>query len=315
MSPLRVRFVHADPTLRSQDSFLVRLAAAATGRPVEVVHRLQDHCDIEFASVQYAPAVRLRQETARQVRRLLPRVSGGRDHRWAKSNPPPSGRARSHVWFTGENVRPPLGDWSGYLSFDLDPLGGRNVYCPLWWWNVGLVGNPQSPFLNPAPDIRTLMRARTPDTRRRGFAVAFINNPDPMRLHAIEALRQFGKVEVYGRAAGRPVVNKYDVASRFRFVLCFENDLYPGYVTEKPIEAWACGAVPIWRGDDSAEYLNPGAMLNAAKFPNLESMAEEAWRVFQNDDAWSALASQPLVTREPDLEPAMQLIANADSGS
>lgn len=310
MEELRVRFTHADQGHADPDSFLVKLTGAATGANVIVVSR-RDDCDIQFTSVQYPLGARALREGARVIRRLLPSHRTSRDPRWLQSNPSPMGNAQSHIWFTGENVRPPVGDWTGYLSFDLDPLGGRNAYCPLWWWTIGLMAPAQSQFMESAPDLDKLMSHREPESDRPGFIVAFINNPHPMRFHAIRALRRFGPVEVYGRAVGRPVRSKLEVARSFRFVLCFENDVYPGYVTEKAIEAWACGAVPLWWGDDAAGYLNPRAMINAAAFPSLDLMAEHAWRVYRSDDAWFELASQPLVAKVPDLRPAMELIARA----
>ena len=38
--------------------------------------------------------------------------------------------------------------------------------------------------------------------------------------------------------------------SRFRFVLCMENTLVRGYVTEKIANAFMAGAVPIYYGTD-----------------------------------------------------------------
>ena len=57
--------------------------------------------------------------------------------------------------------------------------------------------------------------------------------------------------DVPGQHCANNVCRSYDaVARNYRYFLCFENDLYPGYVTEKPIEAWASGSVPLWRGID-----------------------------------------------------------------
>ena len=91
-------------------------------------------------------------------------------------------------------------------------------------------------------------------------------------------------------------------------MLCFENDVYPGYVTEKPFEAWATGAVPLWRGSDPAGYLNPSAILNEVDFPDLAAFAEDVSNVNADSAAWAAIASEPILTREPDLEPAKALI-------
>lgn len=309
MREVSIRFINADRGHESPDGFLVRLTEAATARRVRIAGSREATCDIEFESVQYSVSQQISRMGRRRLGRLLPAPAGARDPRWWSENPQPSGRARSHVWFTGENVRPPVGAWSGYLSFDLDSLNGRNVYCPLWWWGIGLLGAPSSPFMSPAPDLETLRSPRRPDPSRTGFVAAFINNPHPMRMHAIDALREVGTVDVYGKAVGRPVPSKSDIARNYRFILCFENDVYPGYVTEKAIEAWSCGAVPIWWGSDPAGYLNSSALFSATDFESLTAMAEEVGRVMRDDDEWSEMVSRPLITRDPDLVPALSLIA------
>jgi hypothetical protein len=307
-SPITVRYVDSDPGGASSDSFLSRLVAAATARPVQVVQGSKQRVDLQLTSVQLPLARKAAQEVTRAAGRWLPRSPAGRDSRWQTENPQPRGDARAHIWFTGENLRPPVGPWEGYLSYDVDPLNGRNAYLPLWWHSVGLLGTAGSIFTSAMPSWQEMMQSRDPGTTPPKFACAFINNPEPMRLHAIRALAEVGPVDVFGSAVGRPVLDKSATARDYRFVLCFENDVYPGYVTEKPFEAWATGAIPLWRGSDPASYLNPAAILNAVNFPDLAAFAEVVSCVDADRAAWAAMASQPILTREPDLEPAKALI-------
>lgn len=311
VKPLTVRYVNADKSLQAPNSFLNRLVAEATERPVEIVRDSRVEVDVQFTSVQMGMKDRLRRESARGLRQLVPRRGGSLDARWASHNPLPKGQARSHVWFTGENVRPPVGPWDAYLSFDLDAIDGRNAYCPLWWWSLDILGSPRSTFMDPAPTVETLLTVRDPGPSRPGFVVAFINNPDPMRMHMISLLKEAGPVEVFGGAVGRPVPNKAIAARDFKFVLCFENDLYPGYVTEKPIEAWACGAVPIWWGLDPAGYINSAAVINAATASDFGTVVSEVDAIARNSEAWTQKASQPLLTRPPDLTEPLGLLSRS----
>ena len=129
-----------------------------------------------------------------------------------------------------------------------------------------------------------------------------------MRLHAIQCLREIGPVDVFGSVVGRPVEDKAVVAGDYRFVLCFENDVYPGYVTEKPFEAWATGAVPLWRGSDAAGYLNRSALINASEFPDLQSFAEVVAAVDGDEQRWVAMAAEPILRRQPDLNAPLHLL-------
>ena len=305
---ITLRYVDSDPAVASAGSFLSRLVAVAADRPIQVIQDPKRRVDLQFTSVQLPLARKVAHEAARVTRRWLPRKNADRDPRWRSANPEPRGDASAHIWFTGENLRPPVGPWDGYLSYDVDPLGGRNVYLPLWWHSVGIFGRPGSLFTSGMQTWQEMIEPRAPQRERTKFACAFINNPEPMRFHAIRALSQVGQVDVFGSAVGRPVPDKSTTARDYRFVICFENDVYPGYVTEKPFEAWATGAVPLWRGSDPAGYLNPSAMINEVNYPNLASFAEAVSCLNGDPATWAAVASEPILIREPDLKPAKALI-------
>lgn len=311
MKAVRIRFVNADKSLATKDSFLSRLTAQALGREVSVVSDRREVVDVQFTSVQFPVTSRIRQLAGAVVERRMRASRRTIDSRWSRVNPGPQGRAQAHIWYTGENVRPPSTGWDGSLSFDVDPLEGRNAYLPLWWFSVGLLGPAYSMFIDPAPQIDQLLARRPSGPIPTEFAVAFINNPDPVRFHAVHALSQFGNVDVFGRAVRRPLPNKATLAGRYKFVLCFENDLYPGYVTEKAIEAWGMGAIPLWWGSDPAGYLNPQAVLNAADFASLSDFAEAAALLAGDEDRWLAAFGSELLLRKPDLQPAMDVIRRA----
>ena len=300
-----MRFANAGNPQR--DHFLVRLSELALESPIELVSDRTRHVDIQFSSVQVPPLRRVTSMARNGLERRLRSRVRIQDSREEAHNPRPQGNASKHIWFTGENVRPPASDWDGYFSFDLDPMGGRNIYLPLWWHHVGLVPAAKSPFTTADTSIESLMSSRDlPEPP--GFVCAFISNPHPQRLRAVQLLEGHGRVDVYGPWSGRRAPDKAAVASKYKFVLAFENDLYPGYVTEKPIEAWASGSVPLWWGMDPGGYLNPEAIINAADDEDLESFALRVATIAADRGAWAALAAEPLLLRRPDLEPAMAML-------
>lgn len=306
---LTVRYVDAPPEAATQLSIYSRLVSVATGEPVQIINDVRARVDLELVSVHRTEIVRLSTTVmsvvpGRNYRRRL-----RRHERWTSAYREPSDRASHSIWFTGENVRPPGGPWDGYLSFELDPLDGRNAYFPHWWEYLGLWSSARTSYSGMYLDIETLQTPREAGRRRQGFACAFIGNPTPMRLHAINALSRVGSVEVFGNSVGRPVPSKAAIAKDFRFVLCFENDLYPGYVTEKPFEAWATGAVPLWWGDDPAGYVNEEAVVNAARFSSLSNFAESVAEIDADHAQWESKASARILLREPQVQPAVDLVA------
>lgn len=217
------------------------------------------------------------------------------------------------LWFTGENVRPPCDGWDLTFSFDLEGLSGTNMYCPLWWGEVNLlpgVTAPSTERLGHQMTVTELSSPRRSNTRQReGFACAFINNPEPMRLHAVRMLSRLGRVDVFGRLSGQSAGPKEISARNYRYMLCFENDVYPGYVTEKPFEAWATGCIPLWRGSDPAGYLNPEAMVNAADPGGLDALIERVTLLEGDAEVFAAVAGAPILRRPPDLEAVFQSIS------
>jgi len=287
---------HFWPGAGRPDGFFPRLVTRALGEPVRVVTSARDRVDLEI--VRADPSL-LRLARGRLAKRLIP---GGRDARWADQRCVRPSIARS-VWFTAENVRPPsTDDWAGFLSFDTDPLGGRNAYLPLWILDLK--------DYNSSGDLRVndLLEQRIPDVDRKGFVCAFIGNPDPMRFHAIDALQEIGPVDIFGRSVGRPVSNKNAVARGYRYILTFENDLYPGYVTEKILDGARTGCIPLYRGLDVERTFNANAQLNCLPEGGTSELVKRIQHLESNPEERAKLLREPVMHRPPNLSPVETLL-------
>jgi hypothetical protein len=84
----------------------------------------------------------------------------------------------------------------------------------------------------------------------------------------------------------------------YKFMICFENAQHPYYLTEKLLNAWLCGAVPIYWGSSKAlEWLNPDAFLYLPDDSD-ESMIALANRIIsidQNPSEYAKIHAQPLL--------------------
>ena len=229
-------------------------------------------------------------------------LGGGPVDRWDLRLERPLRSARVNLWFSGENVRPPVHGWDLTMSHDIDDFGGRNVYFPYWIEALGIYASPTVNFLGHRQRLDDLLDTRRTNwAQRDGFVCAFLGKTSGLRMHALEALRQRGRVEVFGPAVGRPVKDKMTIARHFKFVLCFENDLYPGYVTEKPFDAWGTGAIPLWWGSDPAGYLNEDCLLNLTHFAGIEAFADAVADLSVNGALGQAISERPILTRAPDM--------------
>lgn len=125
----------------------------------------------------------------------------------------------------------------------------------------------------------------------------------------VRALGDIEDVDVFGRLTGNVVSFKGDVAYRYRFMLCAENDLYPGYVTEKVFDAWALGCVPIWAGVDREGYLNKKAVINAVDFAGPDELVDHIRRLDASREMRDAIINEPLLNRPPQIDAVLSDLA------
>jgi hypothetical protein len=277
-----------------QDEKLVPVIRQAVGAPIEFVRDQKAHVDIEVSSVYPSRMSTYKNFTRASWARLT--TGHNSDPRSHFLNPPKSQTAKVGIWYTAENVRPPATGWDITLSFDPTGWTSNNIYLPYWQLITNLYGGKSEGFLGRTITIEELISPREGRAGDRPkFCCAFIRNPDPVRMRAIAALRQIGEVDVYGIAGAHSVEDKMSIAANYRFVLCFENDLYPGYVTEKVFDAWATGAVPLWWGIDSQGTLNSEALLNLNNFSTIKLFVDSITRLEQCKERISAISSLPIL--------------------
>lgn len=117
------------------------------------------------------------------------------------------------------------------------------------------------------------------------------------RIEAMSTLAKFGSIDLYGRGWSQwwshrsmwlpywlnvktllsiyrgPCESKYEVLSRYRFSLCFENMSMKGYVTEKIFDCLYAGCIPIYLGAENiAELIPPDAYIDCRDFSSWKEM-------------------------------------------
>lgn len=288
--------------------FFVPLLQRAVGGVVEVVPAFSKS-DIEIVSVFQ------RRPTFRRALVALGRSStfpGTNALRTLERTSGPSPKAKVSIWYTGENLRPAMNTWTRTWSFDSNSRVLGNWHLPIWWFQFPeLVRDPggELPAENRTGMKISLSEASSPRdidvTSRDLFCCSFLNWNTSGREALVRALTSIDQVDIFGRLSGNVVARKMDVAMSYRFMLCAENDQYPGYVTEKIFDAWAMGCVPIWSGIDREGYLNPSAFVNAAEFNSHEAMLEAISNINDSLELRAQMANQPILNLTPDLQPLL----------
>ena len=125
----------------------------------------------------------------------------------------------------------------------------------------------------------------------------------PVRKKLVEGLAAKGAIDLYGkgwdtdknknvRSAYQGLVppdGKLDTLLKYKFTLCFENSIFPGYVTEKLFDALLANTVPIYLGDPNILESVPGnTFIDAREFKDtdslhqyLDNMSEETYEEYR----------------------------------
>lgn len=224
-------------------------------------------------------------------------------------------RNKKRIYFTGENLRPSYDadrvDHRGFrsdkcdhsLSFDFseDP---RNIRLPLWmlqidWFNRKGYVNPK--FVMPYGQLHDNLLMRR---ERTEFCSFVYNNDAPHRKEIVQELSRYKKVDCFGKPHSNWFYgedNKLATLSRYKFNICFENSIHPGYYTEKPIHAKYAGCVPVyWSDADMGIDFNAAAYLNLSDFSGVKELCERIIELDQDDVQYEVLRAQPMFLPQQD---------------
>lgn len=221
--------------------------------------------------------------------------------------------------YIGENIRPSFVGYNHSLSFDYDTYDGRNCRLPLWYARLAWDGFEQKPRhdnmhnhgYEPLIDIKSLMRPRKLDmTGKDKFCALIAGNPEGLRINLFNSISKYKQVDGYGNMFGRALrQSKFDLLKEYKFCLCPENSIYDGYVTEKLIDAYAGGCVPIYSGDRSVdEDFNGYAYLNYMDKRDMDFTVSWVHQIDTDDLLYKTIYEQPLLTKEPKLDDAIAFV-------
>jgi hypothetical protein len=213
-------------------------------------------------------------------------------------------RNKKRIFYTGENLRPDYNNIDFSLSFDFTD-NGKNIRLPLWmlqidWFNKVNYTNPQ--YTIPCDELFNNKYYNKPKDK---FCSIVFNSHSPYRYEIIEELSKYKKVDCFGKPFGNWFYGedvKLDNISNYKFNICFENSIYPGYYTEKPIHAKSAGCIPIyWSDENISKDFNKNAFINLSDFNNnVKDLAEYIIEVDKDEDKYIKLKNENLFLPEQD---------------
>jgi hypothetical protein len=215
----------------------------------------------------------------------------------------PQYQNKKRIFYTGENLRPvhdidksyrtQYNTYVGYsdfsLSFDYEDYGGKNIRLPLWLLQIDWFG--KNGYRNPKYVIpyNELYENSFQKKSKDGFACIVFNSDSPYRYEIIEKLSKYKTVDCYGKPFGNwfdGEDTKLNIISDYKFNICFENSLYPGYYTEKLIHAKVAGCIPIyWSDHNASKDFNTRSFINLSDFKSIDDLVEYIIEVDSDDEA------------------------------
>lgn len=191
------------------------------------------------------------------------------------------------IFFTGENQAPDFNLCDYALGFEYMDFGDRYLRFPLW----AMYTKDTDAMLKKHQEVNL--------NEKTDFCSFVVSNPhgNEARAQFMDSLSTYKPVHSGGRwrnNVGGPVVDKLVFQKKHKFSFAFENTIHPGYTTEKIVQSFAAGTIPIYWGDPCiAETFNTEAFINCADYPDWESVAKRVKEIDQNDELWLKIMKTP----------------------
>ena len=202
------------------------------------------------------------------------------------------------IFFTGENEIPDFNIYDYGIGFDELVYGDRYIRFPLYAAYY-LADCDKMIHKNDNLCIETSVK--------RDFCSIVISNginADPYREELFEALTQYKFVASGGRYRNninKPegVEDKAEFLEKYKFNIACENVSHPGYCTEKIVQAFASGTVPIYWGDpDVTKYFNPKAFINCNEYDSINDVLKVVKALDEDDNLYKQMLSEPAIVNE-----------------
>lgn len=191
------------------------------------------------------------------------------------------------IFFAGEEQSPDFNIADYAIGFDDIKFGDRYFRLPLMY----------QPLYREAFN-KMINRDIPENPEKREFCSFVVSNPQgsPIRESFFDELSKYKKVDSGGRYrnnVGGPVVDKLKFDSGHKFSISFENVSHPGYMTEKIMQSFGAGCVPIYWGDPLVgDTFNEKAFVNIMKYSSIDEAIKEIIRIDQDDAAYLDMLNQ-----------------------
>ena len=196
------------------------------------------------------------------------------------------------IQYSGEDTWPDLNVYDYAMGFPLLDYDGRYLRLPLYAMRDSWVPALQKHTL-PAADF----------LGRKKFCNFVVSNDFSAERNeffaALSAHRRVDSGGQYANNIGGPVGDKPAFQRQYKFSIAYENSRDPGYCTEKIVDAFAAGTVPIYWGDPEVKKeFNPAAFIAADDFAGNADLIARLDALDKDDDEFLSICQAPILLPE-----------------
>ena len=197
------------------------------------------------------------------------------------------------IFYTVENLVPDFNACDYAVGFEWMDYGDRYIRMPLYY---------VYPDINELAENRHL-HSDTIKASKTDFCSITVSNTnrDPIFSTLFDALSAYKRVDSGGKwknnVAGGQVSDKMAFDRSHKFSIVCENSEHPGYTTEKIVQAFAAGCIPIYWGDpEIARVFNPKSFVNVREFHTIDDVVRRVREIDTDARLYERILREPVLT-------------------
>jgi len=194
------------------------------------------------------------------------------------------------IFFTGENIIPDFNYCDYAIGFHHIKFEKRYLRYPLYLLSEN--------SYNLA--ITKHLSIKNDEVLNRNFCnFIYSNKSATLRNEFFEKLNRYKRVDSGGKInnnIGYKVRDKLRFQKDYKFSIAFENSIGSGYTTEKILDAFAAGTIPIYWGNPSISLdFNPKSYINVHDYNNIEDVVLKVIELDNNPQMYIEYLKEPIL--------------------
>lgn len=199
------------------------------------------------------------------------------------------------IQYIGENLEPDFNRYDYAIGFHFLDFGDRYLRYPIYALAY------RDAFLK-AIEKHTISEQELQKKDKFCSFVVSNGREEDVRTQFFMKLSQYKRVESGGRFMNnvgyslKGKESKAEFQKRCRFAIAFENSSTPGYTTEKLLQAWEAGTIPVyWGNPEIAKEFNTKAFINCHEYDNFEQVIERIIEIDNDEELYLKIMREPIL--------------------